>query len=171
MAEQAGGIKLGEVVGFVPQELVRRCWEGAVRGGCVAHGETYFNDHEEIWWSKGGDLVGTSPERIALLDRIVGEAPGGAVEPLPTGFDVPIGGVADEFILVYLGNGQSKFRSIALPEGSWNVDVIDTWAMTIEPFASGLSGSVRSTCLDARTRPSTRAVTHRPKQSSTTTNI
>jgi hypothetical protein len=32
------------------RELVRRCWEGAVRGGYVGHGETYLNDREELWW-------------------------------------------------------------------------------------------------------------------------
>jgi hypothetical protein len=28
------------------RELVRRCWEGAVRGGYVGHGETYLADDE-----------------------------------------------------------------------------------------------------------------------------
>ena len=43
------------------EELTRRFWEGAVRGGYVGHGETYLNDREELWWSKGGELVGESP--------------------------------------------------------------------------------------------------------------
>jgi hypothetical protein len=30
------------------QEIVRRCWEGAVRGGYVGHGETYLNEREEL---------------------------------------------------------------------------------------------------------------------------
>ena len=36
------------------EEMLRRFWEGAVRGGYVGHGETYWDADEEIWWSKGG---------------------------------------------------------------------------------------------------------------------
>src|SRR5262249_30609966 len=42
------------------QELIRRAWEAAMRGGYVTHGETYYNEREELWWSKGGELVGES---------------------------------------------------------------------------------------------------------------
>src|SRR5690606_8740691 len=65
------------------EELVRRFWEGAVRGGYVGHGETYLNDRDELWWSKGGDLVGTSPARIGFLKDIVQESPTGVLDPLP----------------------------------------------------------------------------------------
>ena len=53
------------------EEMVRRFWEGTVRGGYVGHGETYMHPQEILWWSKGGVLHGQSPERIAFLRKIV----------------------------------------------------------------------------------------------------
>jgi hypothetical protein len=125
------------------EELVRRAWEGAVRGGYVAHGETYLNDREELWWSKGGDLVGTSPERLGFLDRIIGEAPDGALDPLPSDWDVPWGGVAGEYLIAYFGFNRPSFRNVVLPDGEWELDVIDTWAMTVEPVPGTHHGMVR----------------------------
>lgn len=125
------------------EELVRRAWEGAVRGGYVAHGETYLNDREELWWSKGGELVGSSPERLGFLDRIVGEAPGGVLDPLPSDWDVPWGGVAGEYVIGYFGFNRPSFRSVVLPEGGFEVDVIDTWNMTVEPVSGVHRGTLR----------------------------
>ena len=74
---------------------MRRFWEGAVRGGYVGHGETYLNEREELWWSKGGILTGDSPERIRFLLEIIKDAPGGVLEPLPSDWDVRWGGSED----------------------------------------------------------------------------
>lgn len=125
------------------EELVRRAWEGAIRGGYVGHGETYLNDREELWWSKGGELTGTSPERFAFLDRIVAEAPGGVLDPLPSDWDVPWGGVAGDYVIGYFGFNRPSFRNIVLPEGDFEVDVIDTWNMTVEPVPGVHRGAVR----------------------------
>jgi hypothetical protein len=112
------------------QELVRRAWEGAVRGGYVNHGETYHDDDEVLWWSHGGTLHGESPERFRFLAGIVAEAPSGRFEPLPSDFDVPCGGDTDHRV-VYFGAARPIVRHFKLPVGSWDVDVIDTWAMTV----------------------------------------
>jgi len=125
------------------EELVRRCWEGAVRGGYVGHGETYLNDREELWWSKGGELIGSSPSRMAFLDRIVAEAPGGVLDPLPSDWDVPWGGVVGEYVIGYFGFNRPSFRNVVLPEGDFDVDVIDTWNMTVEPVPGVHRGAVR----------------------------
>lgn len=125
------------------EELVRRCWEGAVRGGYVAHGETYLNDREELWWSKGGELVGSSPERMGFLDRIIAEAPGGVLDPLPSDWDVPWGGVAGRYVIGYFGFNRPSFRNIVLAEGEWEVDVIDTWNLTVETVPGVHRGTVR----------------------------
>lgn len=50
--------------GITAQELVRRFWEAAARGGYMGHGESYYG--ENIWWSHGGTLVGESQSRIAF---------------------------------------------------------------------------------------------------------
>lgn len=116
------------------QEMVRRFWEGAVRGGYVGHGETYLNDREELWWSKGGELVGTSPSRIGFLREVMAALPGGVLDPAPSDWDVPWAVSPDASVhLLYLGGSQPRFRTLVLPPGrDVVVDVIDTWAMTVE---------------------------------------
>ncbi len=125
------------------EELVRRAWEGAVRGGYVGHGETYLNDREELWWSKGGELTGSSPERMGFLDGIVSEAPGGVIDPLPSEWDLPWGGVAGELLIGYFGFNRPSFREVVLPEGDFEIDVIDTWNMTIESVPGVHRGALR----------------------------
>ena len=115
------------------EELVRRAWEAAIRGGYVAHGETYLADDDVLWWSKGGILKGASPERLAFLDDVVAEAPDGVLDPLPSDWDVPWGGAADRYLIGYFGFNRPRFRNLVLPgDGEWHVDVIDTWNMTVE---------------------------------------
>jgi hypothetical protein len=124
-------------------ELVRRAWEGSVRGGYVNHGETYYNEQEELWWSKGGDLVGDSPARIAFLAEITAAVPGGVLEPLPSDWDARWAGTRDHRI-VYFGFGRPLFRTLILPPGSrWHIDVIDTWNMTITPLEGAYAGRAK----------------------------
>ncbi|HEY9355068.1 MAG TPA: DUF5605 domain-containing protein [Arthrobacter sp.] len=126
------------------EEMVRRFWEGAVRGGYVGHGETYLNDAEELWWSKGGSLVGDSPARIGFLAEILRQAPGGVLDPLPGDWDAPRGGVPGVQELIYFGFNRPSYRTIFLPPGKvCTVDVIDTWNMTIERLDGQRSGIFR----------------------------
>jgi len=115
------------------QELTRRCWEGALRGGYVGHGETYVHPSEVLWWSKGGVLRGESPARIAFL-RAVLEAGPLALEPLATmsRWGYPTAGVEGQYYLQYLGFFQPRSQTFELPEQErYRYEVIDTWEMTI----------------------------------------
>jgi hypothetical protein len=114
------------------EEMLRRMWEGAVRGGYVGHGETYWNPDEELWWSKGGVLRGTSHERIGFLDDIVASSPTGVLEPLPSDFDLLWAGVQDQYLVSYHGFNRPRERHVLLPPGRWYVDVLDTWNCTTE---------------------------------------
>ncbi|MCC3377156.1 DUF5605 domain-containing protein [Cohnella sp. REN36] len=129
------------------QEMTRRFWEGAVRGGYVGHGETYMHPEDVIWWSKGGKLHGTSPERIAFLRRILEEGPVQGIGPLrksPMEWDAPVGGVEGEYMLHYYGFNRPSYREFALPAGaSYTVDIIDTWNMTVERLAGTFEGRFR----------------------------
>ncbi|MBB5781549.1 DUF5605 domain-containing protein [Nonomuraea jabiensis] len=121
--------------GNVPAtELVRRFWEGAVRGGYVGHGETYYRADEQLWWAKGGELTGQSPSRIDFLRRITAEAPGGILEPVgaPADTDAPAAGVAGQYHLIYFGLSQPLFCTLTPPPGRYRVEIIDTWHMTID---------------------------------------
>lgn len=57
------------------EEMVVRFWLGFTQGAFVGHGETYYNEEEILWWSKGGKLVGGSPRRIAFLRDLFESAP------------------------------------------------------------------------------------------------
>lgn len=63
----------GHLSGF---ELVNRFWICCVQGGYGTHGETFMNDTDTLWWGKGGELVGKSPQRIRFLKEIIKELPG-----------------------------------------------------------------------------------------------
>jgi hypothetical protein len=114
------------------EEMVRRFWEGAVRGGYVGHGETYVRQDEVLWWSKGGELHGSSPDRIAFLREILEDAPR-EFEPMAIDWDTPSAGVEGEYYLFYYGFNQPRFRRFLWdPAVAYVVDVIDTWNMTVE---------------------------------------
>ena len=126
------------------EELTRRAWEGAVRGGYVAHGETYLNDREELWWSKGGELVGSAPARFGFLRQILAEAPQQYIDPLPGEWDLPWGGAGDDYRIAYFGFGRPRFRVIQAPAGRrYTVDLIDTWAMTVQRLPGEYEGTFR----------------------------
>lgn len=126
------------------QEMVRRCWEGAVRGGYVGHGETYLHPGDILWWSKGGQLYGSSPERIGFLRTVMEEGPGEGLNPLKSEWDVPCAGIPDEYYLFYYGFNQPSFRNYSMRPGiSYKAEVIDTWNMTIEEQQGTFEGSFR----------------------------
>ncbi len=115
------------------EELTRRVWEGVLRGGYVTHGETYAHPDDLLWWSKGGQLHGTSPARIAFLRSIIEDAPDG-LEPRAdlTRWGYATTGVPGEYVLQYLGFLQPRTRRFELgADDSYRYEVIDTWAMTI----------------------------------------
>ena len=61
-------------------EMVNRFWTCAARGSYCTHGETFWREDEALWWAKGGQLYGQSPERIKFLRSIQEEA--GVLKPM-----------------------------------------------------------------------------------------
>ncbi|MEN4098679.1 MAG: DUF5605 domain-containing protein [Anaerolineaceae bacterium] len=156
-----------------PERLTHRFWTGFTHGGYVGHGETYVNEREELWWSKGGRLSGSSVARIAFLRKIFEAAPnltpvekvdgelnnlmevrnldmffgssGQAIDTIiPEGrWNCTAGGYCeDKYFMFYFGSHQPSFRNFNLPEGSYRVDVIDTWNMTIDCFSECAVGAI-----------------------------
>ncbi|PGV53795.1 DUF5605 domain-containing protein [Bacillus sp. AFS037270] len=126
------------------EEMVRRFWEGAVRGGYVGHGETYLHPEDILWWSKGGQLHGDSPKRIGFLRRIMEEGPQEGLNPLETAWDAPSAGIPDKFYLYYYGFNRPSFREYRMKPGiQYKVDVIDTWDMTINELEDVYEGKFR----------------------------
>ena len=146
---------IGMPWGSLSAEAMVECfWLGFAVGGYVGHGETYWNPEEVLWWSKGGSLHGESPARIAFLRQIIEAVPAPGLSPLPANqlrqtFPEGIykgmagGRNGDDYFLVYQGRQQPRFRKINLPEGgSYQIDIIDTWNMTIDRFADAATGMV-----------------------------
>jgi hypothetical protein len=127
------------------QEMVYRFWLGTVHGGYVGHGETYLHPEDVLWWSKGGVLHGQSPERIAFYRRILEESPPEGLDPTDAGAvnadRFPTAGKAGEYYLTYFGTRQPARTTFHLPEGGrYEVEVIDTWEMTVTPLEGTFEG-------------------------------
>ncbi|MDO4337476.1 MAG: DUF4038 domain-containing protein [Eubacteriales bacterium] len=67
----------GNLSGF---EMANKFWQACVPGAYASHGEVFLDENEVLWWSKGGMLKGSSPERITFLKGILEELPG-TLEP------------------------------------------------------------------------------------------
>ena len=120
------------------QEMTRRFWECALRGGYPGHGETYQHPQDILWWSHGGELHGDSPARIRFLYDILKEVPGIYLHRIPDSWDGVAGANDDgSCLLYYYSFFRPGFRRYSMPEGAeYDVDVIDTWEMTITPVGT-----------------------------------
>ncbi|MFV0504554.1 MAG: DUF5605 domain-containing protein [Lachnospirales bacterium] len=124
------------------EEMLRRFWEAACRGGYPGHGETYLNDEDILWWSHGGKLHGESHKRFKLLLEVYNETPGLGLAPYDLGWDgicaVPEMTVSQhkkvkDYYLIYYSFMQPLFKEYYFDdETSYSVQVIDTWNMTRE---------------------------------------
>lgn len=133
------------------EEMTRRFWEGCIRGGYLSHGEVYVQ-HKQIWWAHGGKLHGTCPERIAFLKEIMKDVPADAAplkltpENHEANWDVPCLCKEEDnsYFLYYFGFLKPSFRTYELPEGcEFEIELIDTWNMTVKKLPGVYSGSIR----------------------------
>ncbi|MGH3658767.1 MAG: DUF5605 domain-containing protein, partial [Micromonosporaceae bacterium] len=86
------------------------------------------------WMSRGGTLRGESPARIAFLRRIIEDGPADWIEARRQG----------RYWLEYLGDRQPAWHDVTLPDGAdYEIDVLDTWAMTVTPFGGRHRGECR----------------------------
>jgi hypothetical protein len=122
-------------------EVVRRAWETTLRGGYYTHGETYYQEDDQLWWAKGGHMVGQSADRIAFLDQLASESPTGRLEPIFSLSPTPVSGVKGQYEIHYNGYSQHKFRTVDVPEEcTAEIDVIDSWVMTIDKLPGTFRG-------------------------------
>lgn len=123
------------------QEMVRRFWEAACRGGYGAHSETYMSQDNILWWSHGGTLHGESPARIEFLKKILYETPAYGLSPINREWDEVCAIPADslqmmkpvrDYYICYYGFNRPSFRDFHFDEETrFSAEVIDTWNMTI----------------------------------------
>ena len=121
------------------EEMVRRFWEGAVRGGYPGHGETFLNPEEVLWRSHGGRLRGESWKRVGFLLDVLRAVPGHGLKYLPAEWDSACGVPEDEeaaektgYRLYYYSFMRPSFRVFRFDgDTPYRAEVIDTWNMTV----------------------------------------
>jgi hypothetical protein len=124
------------------EQLVERFWWGTVGGTYVGHSETFdqSRDPDHSWLGQGGELVGTSPPRLAFLRRILEDAPQPGIDLVDPWWGSHLGGKPFEYYLRYFGTASPTEWAVTLPgrEGdpphTYRADIIDTWNMTIAPI-------------------------------------
>lgn len=123
------------------EEMTRRFWEAACRGGYPGHGETYINENDILWWSHGGKLSGESYKRFAFLLDILKQTPGIGLCPCEKGEWDEVCAVPEieavkqvkSYYLIYYSFMRPSFRDYYFDDNSkYLCRVIDTWNMTIE---------------------------------------
>jgi Domain of unknown function (DUF5060)/Protein of unknown function (DUF4038)/Domain of unknown function (DUF5605) len=148
------------------EECLRRFWQGVVAGCYVTHGECFLDPARPfdesatptLWWSHGGTLHGTSPQRIAFLRKIVEDVagagrPGARCRGLQAqpGAYYPNASIVDpdsgrtEAILYYMDFHQPVYYEFPLPEGRFRADLIDPWQMTVTSLSGTFSGKTSLT--------------------------
>ncbi|WP_027998804.1 DUF5060 domain-containing protein [Sinorhizobium arboris] len=121
------------------QELVHRFWITVMRGGYAGHGETYSDAEDLIWWAKGGQLHGEAWKRIGFLLELLKEDVRSGLNPIGKPGVFPwsrvSGAIDGDVRYIYLGEHQPVVWSTGLPteDGDYEVDLIDTWQMTVTP--------------------------------------
>lgn len=120
------------------QELVRRFWEAALRGGYATHGETFDRGDNVLWWSHGGKLHGESPARIRFLRQILEQTPGAGLRRMNGQWDelaATVDTMGDSgYYLYYYGFLRPSRRTFSFPENvKLEAEIIDTWNMTVTP--------------------------------------
>jgi hypothetical protein len=129
------------------EEMVHRFWQGIIAGTYVTHGETYLRPDDVLWWTKGGELRGQSPARIAFLRKILEEGPAGGLEPVDRWRNLQVAGSGGEYYLVYFGKQEPTAWRFELPKGrfpipdgsKFRVEILDTWKMTVTPVAGAFA--------------------------------
>lgn len=121
---------------LTPKMFLWRCYE-AVFGGCyVTHGETFYSEKEDLWWSHGGVLKGEAAPRLAFLRKLLEETPGNGLESVEMVWDDTAAHAREDsdYLLFYYGIYRPVIRDFYRLEetADYHVEIIDTWNMTVE---------------------------------------
>ncbi|MBR1780785.1 MAG: DUF4038 domain-containing protein [Oscillospiraceae bacterium] len=131
---------------FTPEELVRRAWEAAIRGGYCGHSETFLSDDGIVWWAHGGRLKGESAERFDFLRKFLEDVPGCGLKLGKLRDDVHF--QWDDYVAIpedpalegtyyffYYSIWRPPFRQIYIDDTTlFEAEAIDTWNMTVTPL-------------------------------------
>lgn len=121
------------------QLVIRLKVDQGALGGYAGHGETFEHPEDIIWWAKGGRLYGEAWKRIKFLRELLEQDVRDGLTPLGGTTSWPWSRVSaaedGDVRYIYFGEHQPAQWTTGLPldDGDYEVDLIDTWAMTIAP--------------------------------------
>jgi hypothetical protein len=125
------------------EEMARRFWIATTAGAYAGHGETYMDDREILWWSKGGVLHGESAPRIAFLRKLAETHASRGLTPVEKPY-YPGAFVPGEYYLFYFDYHQPVENTFDLPANAkFEADLIDPWKMTISRIDGVYSGKAQ----------------------------
>lgn len=118
------------------EQMTHRFWNTFVGGTYCGHGETLNPEQKPSisWLGQGGTLNGESAPRLAFLKQIMDDGPAPGINALQPDWDYDIGGVDNQYYVRYFGESEPTEWEAVLPSGvghSYQVDLIDTWNMTV----------------------------------------
>lgn len=120
-------------------------WMAGLSGVYGTHGDTFRNrsdsETEVRWWAKGGQLPGSSPSRIAFFRKLMERLPIREMTPDliahgdPANRETNVYFLAKEgdIYLAYTANSDTEIRCTLPGDKPYQLDIIDTWNMSIEP--------------------------------------
>jgi hypothetical protein len=126
------------------EQLVHQFWISTVAGTYASHGESFVTESGSLHMVEGGPLKGDSPSRLAFLRGILEDVDGAGLDPIDK-WDDPayVAGIPRRLYVQYLGRSAPATWAFRLPIGVpgerpqpgdvFEVDVIDTWNMTVTP--------------------------------------
>lgn len=122
------------------EELVHRFWMMVMRGCYAGHGETYMDENDLLWWSKGGKLRGESWKRVKFLRELIEADVQNGLTPLTRAdnrvFSRIFGAYDESVRYLYFAEHQPVQWAIGLPkeDGDYQLDLVDIWNMTVTPL-------------------------------------
>ncbi len=115
--------------------LLWRAYEVVMGGGYITHGETFYSEQEDLWWSHGGRLKGESVARFDFMKRILSETPGNGLKAIDMVWDDTAVCAEDDkgYMLFYYGFYCPVIREFYMLDenADYMVELIDTWNMTV----------------------------------------
>jgi hypothetical protein len=119
------------------KEMTAMFWKSLVTGTYAGQGECYLHPDDILWWSKGGELQGSSPERIAFFKTFLEDTPEEGFDTFGENF----GGRFGEQYIWYFENDPPETLESELPSDiEFRTEIIDTWNMDIIEEGKKLSG-------------------------------
>lgn len=105
------------------EEMTARFWQAIASGAYCTHGETFLDENDVLWWSKGGKLKGKSPARIKFLRDIVESLPA-PLEPYQASFFEFLDNLPDEVKADFDSNPAGRSFNLAHGQQNHDDDVI-----------------------------------------------